>query len=181
MLLRVQLTLFLLDFLREDLVAAWYAFELGGRQVTLIVMHISDAVVVTVGNEHLDVVSFWIVHAAYPTWLIETGIKCLVILESRVAVAQPGEDLVVEGVDDLDFVIVCVRNSYYVLFWDKGHAKRVLQFCYIALAVEVTISVQILRVFVTSDQESRGLERFHINRSNGAALGISHIELDFVI
>jgi hypothetical protein len=41
--------------------------------------------------------------------------------------------------------------------------------------------VQILRIFITSDQESRSLQRFHINGPNSATLRISHIELNFVI
>lgn len=114
-------------------------------------MHIPDAVIVTVSDEDLDVVCFWIIHAAYSTRLVKTGIKCLVILESRVTVAQPGKDLVVEGVDDFDFVIVSVRHSDDILFGDEGHAKRMLEFCNFALTVDVTISVKILWVFVTSD------------------------------
>lgn len=87
MLLGVQLSLFLLDFMREDLVAAGNALKLGCHQVTLIVMHIPDAVIVTVSDEDLDVICLWIVHAAYTTRLVQTGIERLVVLESGVTVA----------------------------------------------------------------------------------------------
>lgn len=78
-------------------------------------------------------------------------------------------------------MVVSVRHSDDILFRDERYAKRMLELCYFALAVDVTISVQILWVFITSDQESRGLQRFHIDGSYGAALRICHIELDFVV
>jgi len=70
MLLGIQLSLFLLDFMREDLVAAGNALKFGCDQVTLIVMHSSDAVIITVSDEDLDIIYLWIIHAAYSTRLV---------------------------------------------------------------------------------------------------------------
>jgi len=56
--------------MREDLVAAGNALKFGCDQVTLIVMHSSDAVIITVSDEDLDIIYLWIIHAAYSTRLI---------------------------------------------------------------------------------------------------------------
>ena len=78
-------------------------------------------------------------------------------------------------------MIVSVRHSDDILFGDERYAKWMLKFCCLARTVDITISVKILRIFITSDQKSRSLQRFHINGPNSATLRISHIELNFVI
>lgn len=51
-------------------------------------------------------------------------------------------------------MIIGIRHRYHVFIWDKANAQRVLQLSYVRLPILISVSVQILRVFVSSNQKS---------------------------
>ena len=78
-------------------------------------------------------------------------------MKQRLPAAQPTEDLVVEGVNNFDLVVVGVGNCYYVFLGDEAKTERMLQFRIFFVAVEVAVSMQVLWVLVSANQKARRL------------------------
>ena len=144
-------------------------------------MNISDAVIVAISNKDFDILSFWIIYACYATWFVQTRIESLLILESCSSISQPGEYFVVEGVYHFYFVVVGICNCDHILLWNKCNTKRMLQLGCLIRSVLITICMQVLWIGVSSDQTSRSDQRLHVDGSDGGALRIGDVQLDFRI
>jgi hypothetical protein len=92
-----------------------------------------------------------IVNATDTAGLVQARIEGLLVLQCRLTVAEPGENLVVKRIDYFDFVIVSVCHRYHILVWNEANAKRVLQFRNVGLAILITVSMKIFWVFISSN------------------------------
>lgn len=78
-------------------------------------------------------------------------------------------------------MVVSVGDSDDVLLGDESNAERVLQTSVHALAVLVSVRMQVFGVGVTSHDAATCLQRLHVDRPDGAALGVSHVKLDLCV
>jgi hypothetical protein len=81
----------------------------------------SDAMIIAVGDENLDVIHCRIKDAADPTWLVKARIESLLISQGGLSVSKPGEDLIIEGVYYLDLMIIGICHSYHVFVGYKAN------------------------------------------------------------
>ena len=128
---------------------------MGRSNDTLIIVHITNAVVVTIGNKDFYVFFFVVINATYTTGFVQTGIECLVIFQHSSAISKPWKYFIIKWVDDFYFVIIGVRDGHDVFFWNEGYAQRVLQFGKLILAIHITKGMQIFRVLISAYQDAR--------------------------
>ena len=81
----------------------------------------SDAMIVAVGDENLDVIHCCIKDATDTTWFVKASVKSLLISQGGLSVSKPGEDLIIEGVYYLDLMIIGICHSYHVFVGYKAN------------------------------------------------------------
>lgn len=121
---------------------------------TYVVEDSSDAVVVCVGNVDFDITPLLIVQRRYATWFVEASLKCGIIHQFVLSIAQPREDLVSERIHNLDLVVVGVSYDDHILLRNEVHSERMLQFGFYANTINITVSMQVTRVRISTDQVS---------------------------
>ena len=99
-----------------------YAFDFRGSQYSLVVVNESDAMIITISYKNFDVIYFFVEHATYSTGFVKGRIKGLFVFKGGFTVAKPGENFIVERVDNFYFVVVSIGNCNYVFVRDKTDA-----------------------------------------------------------
>ena len=156
----------------------WNACDLRRLNNTHVIEYAPNAVVVCVTDVDFYVTALLVIKRRYATGLIETCLECGVIDKFVLSISKPREDLVAEGVYDLDLVVVGVCYDDHVLLWDEMNSKWMLEFGLHAHSINIAVCVQISRISVSTNQVSRALQSFHVDRSDARRLRICYVELD---
>ena len=85
-----------------------YACYFWGFDMTYIIEGSPNTMVVSVTYVHFNVTLLFIVKTRDATWLIEAGLERRFVCDVVLAIAEPREDLVAEGIHNLDFMIIGV-------------------------------------------------------------------------
>ena len=145
---------------------------------TLVVIHPPDAVVVCIANVDFDVSQIFVVKTGYTAWLIKCALEGGLVDHLIFTGTKPRKDLISEGIEYFDLVIVCVCYDYDVLLGDEVDAEWVLQLGFDTNSVSITVCVQVPWIRITTAEVSCTLQGLHIDRTNARRFRIGHIEFN---